>query len=216
MNASPTSSLSNEDALALYERLLANDPTAPSDLAVAYLDSLTDWLIKHNRRLHPNDCATAAEDAILALLKNPMTYNPKRQTLHVYLRMSAQRDLQNLLNSAQRRNKHRAGLEALVELSPVVRKYVQEQANPETVLERRESEATLNVDSPPISASVQAGLTPGEAKVLELMEVKERKTSVYAVALGISPLSFEEQKKEVKRVKDRLKKRLERVRSGDG
>src|SRR4051794_30161977 len=127
MAALSSPSLSNKEACALYERLLADDPTAQSDLAAAYLDSLTNWLIEHNRRLHPNDCATAAEDAILALIKNPTTYNPKRQTLEVYLRMSAQRDLQNLLNSARRRRKQRADLEALVELSPVVRKYVQEQ-----------------------------------------------------------------------------------------
>jgi hypothetical protein len=37
----------------IFERLLAGDPTAPADLAEAYLDDLTRWLIARNRRPPP-------------------------------------------------------------------------------------------------------------------------------------------------------------------
>ena len=80
MSVPPAALFSVEEAHALYERLLAEDPTAPSDLAVTYLDRLTTWLIARNPGVHPNDCATAAGDALLALIKNPRTYKPERQT----------------------------------------------------------------------------------------------------------------------------------------
>ncbi len=217
MTVSPVTSPSEEEARALYERLLAGDPTAPSDFAVAYLDCLTDWLVKHNwSTLHPNDCATAAGEAILALIKNPKTYNPKRQTLEVYLRKSAQGDLMNILRSERRHRKGRADWEA-VEHSSAAGKYLgDEETNPEFVLERRQEEARTTINLPSVPESVQAGLTSEEEKVLELIQMRERRTAVYAVALGISQLSFGEQKKEVKKVKDRLKKRLERARGSDG
>src|SRR6266850_1752361 len=124
MSVSPSPPLSTEEARTLYERLLTDDPTAPSDLAVAYLDRLTEWLIKHNR-VDPDDCATAAGEAILALIRKPKTYNPERQTLEVYLRISALGDLKNLLRSERRHSKRRADWEA-VELSSEVGKYLRD------------------------------------------------------------------------------------------
>lgn len=216
MTAPPTARFSAEEARALYERLLAEDPTAPSDLAVTYLDRLTTWLIAHNPRVHPNDCATAAGDAILALIKNPRTYKPERQTLEVYLRMSASGDLRNLLGAERRHREHRADWQA-VEHSPVVRKYLEDtEADPAHILEQREDEALMAVTSPSVAASLRAGLTPEEARVIELMQRQERKTALYAAALGISELAFKEQQREVKRVKDRLKKRLKRAGGRDG
>lgn len=203
---SPRSS-PDEEARGLHARLLTADPTAPSHLATTYLDRLIDWLIEYNPNIDLHYCITAAEDAILSLIKNPNTYKPERQTLEVYLRLSASGDLKNLLRSERRHNKHRIGLGA-VEHSSEMGKYLRsEAANPEAILEQRQEQSA---SLPLIPAVVQAGLTQEEMKTLELMQEKERKTPVYAAILGISHLSFKKQKKEVKRIKDRLKKRLER------
>ena len=43
------------------------------------------------------------------------------------------------------------------------------------------------------------------------MRLGERKTAAYALALGIADRPAAEQRREVKRVKDRLQKRLERA-----
>jgi hypothetical protein len=75
------------DRRGLHERLLAWNPTAPADLALAYLDRLAEWLMRVNPMIHPNDCSSAAEDAILKLIKNPGSYDPGKQTLEAYLRM---------------------------------------------------------------------------------------------------------------------------------
>ena len=61
-----------------------------------------------------------------------------------------------------------------------------------------------------ILTPVRQGLSTGEQRVLELMVQGERKTTVFAQALGIADRSPSEQEAEVKRVKDKLKKRLER------
>src|SRR5579872_4918993 len=116
---------SDEMGRSLHARLLAGEPDAQSDLAVAYLDSLAGWLIARNPRLDPDCCETAAEDAILALIKNPHTYDPARCPLESYLRMSAGGDLKNLLQKERRHSLRRADL-AAVELSHDLGKYVQD------------------------------------------------------------------------------------------
>ncbi|HVC33994.1 MAG TPA: hypothetical protein VNL16_10835 [Chloroflexota bacterium] len=201
---------------AIWERLCADDPTATLDLAAGYLDSLSDWLIRRNPRLHPHDCVTAAEDAILAVAKNPSTYQPELQTLSAYLRISASGDLKNILHSERRHAVRRVDLEA-VELSPKLGKYLWDQeADPATVLERDDEESLALAMARALPKGVQEGLNAVDARVLELMGSGERKTAAYAHVLGLDDRPLEVQRREVKRVKDRLKKRLERARDGDG
>jgi hypothetical protein len=66
-----------------------------------------------------------------------------------------------------------------------------------------------------VSSSVPEGFTDVEARVVELMLRGERKTQVYAEAYGIADLSPDEQRRIVKQVKDKLKKRLLRARRDD-
>lgn len=199
-------------ARALWERLLADDPTAPSDLAVAYLDPLITWLQRRWPALDPADAFTAASEAIINLAKDPRTYVPERQTLWYYLRMSARGDLKNLQAKEAR---HRSHLSAVswddVEHAPDLGKYVvDEAADPAEVVERVE-DLRARLRELKLPDRVRAGLAPEEEKVLELMRLNERRTELYARALGLEGLAPAEQRREVKRVKDRLKKRLERA-----
>ena len=75
----------DEEGWNLRARLLAGDTTASNDVVTAYLDYLADLLDKLYDRAQPDDCLTAAEDAILAFIKNPMSYDPERKTLRNYL-----------------------------------------------------------------------------------------------------------------------------------
>ena len=81
-----------------------------------------------------------------------------------------------------------------------------ESADPAVVFEATE------IDLGPELAVFLDSLPPEEKRVLPLMQDGERHTSAYAEVLGITQLSPLEQAREVKRVKDRLKKRLERWR----
>jgi hypothetical protein len=51
---------------------------------------------------------------------------------------------------------------------------------------------------------------PADRKVLQLMAMGERRTAVFAGAMGLSHLSAEQQRLEVKRAKDRIRKALQR------
>lgn len=194
----------------LRDRLLAGDATVSNDVAYAYLDDLTDWLTYRYPREHPNDCSTAAQDAILEFIRRPTTYDPERQSLKTYLRMSADGDMKNLLRAEHRHGKRRVNLELT---EPAVENRLRDDdANPAHILERRtEEEETSAKLRSLIPDWLAAGLTTEEVHVLGLMHVKERRTTVYAAALGISHLPFKEQQRKVKQVKDRLNKRKERM-----
>jgi hypothetical protein len=196
-------------ALEMHTRLCEGDPVAPADFAEAFLDCLATWLQRTNARIDPHICDEAAEDAILALIGNPRSFNPQRGTLDAYLRMSARGDLRNLLEKEARHRSRRAGIEA-VELSAADRNHLQVIVDPARIVEQAEELATPMRSH--IPASVRASLNGEEEAVLSLMAEGERKTEAYARILGILHLPPAAQRSEVKRVKDRLKRRLERAR----
>jgi RNA polymerase sigma factor (sigma-70 family) len=210
MNESPGSLPSRDDELALHRRLFKGDPTAPSDLAATYLGHLIGWLTSRNRRCDEHSCITAAEDALLSLAKQPQTYDPTRQSLAAYLRMSAQGDLRNALRSEQRHHQNRVA--ESVEQLTLARNKDGRDDHPARILEIEEETAKAMGHVLP---GVCEGLSEPERRVLDLILTGQRKTAVFAEALGISHLPVHDQRADVKRVKDKLKKRIEREASGD-
>lgn len=207
---------SEEHARDLYRRLLADDPVAPAEFAEAALEPLIAYLAAHNPGLDPHLHHTAAEDAVLALIKRPEAYDPRRGPLVLYLQRSAQGDLQNALAREGRLARRRTDLDA-VALSPERRKYLQDVgADPARIAQAREEVVEMIARRAQVPDRVRAGLTEGEARALALMRQGERKTGVYAEALGIAHLNAEAQRREVKRVKDRVQKRIERAGGDDG
>jgi hypothetical protein len=99
--------MSAEDALRLHRRLLERDPVAPAELAVAFLKPLIAWLQRTNPRIDPMMCQEAAGEAIVRFLINPTHYDPRRLGVEAFLRMAAQRDLQNLLRKERRHQQNR-------------------------------------------------------------------------------------------------------------
>jgi hypothetical protein len=124
--------------------------------------------------------------------------------LGAYLRMAARGDL---LNLRKREGKHQKGRVALA------------------VVEDEGEDGNLSVEEEPsvqLEAAEEAercrdllkamteDFTEEERRVLELMLAGERTTSVYASVLRLEELPANEREREVKKVKDRIKKRLER------
>jgi DNA-directed RNA polymerase specialized sigma24 family protein len=194
-----------EEGLRLHARLCAGDPTASADFAAAYLPWLEAWLGRRFPRVAPDLRADAAEDALVSLIKRPGAYVPGRGDLAAYLTMAARADLANLLRKERR---HRRALLPLqdVELSPAAGKYLVG-ADPAAARDAAEGEA----ERADFFAGVAAGLSPGERLALELLRRGERSTDVFAEALGLAGLPGPERAAEVKRVKDRVKKRLRRA-----
>ncbi len=196
------------DALRLLRCLLDGNPTAPADLAAAYLEPLAAGLSTANPRVDPQLCEEAAEEALCALYRNPHSYRPEEGlTLEAFLRMSARGDLRNLLH---KENKHQRGRRPwkVVEHSADGGNYLRRDDDPSLPLQIAEAARAAAVPD-----AVRAGLTETDLRVLELMLAKERSTAVYARAMELPPLPPEEERREVKRVKDRLQKRLDRARS---
>jgi hypothetical protein len=198
----------------LHRRLVSGDPTATADVAESYIDFLIAHLRKANRRVADEFLREAAGEALVSLFKNPIAFDPSRNKaecpLYSYLRMAAQRDLENRLRKESRHLKGGKNLKR-VALSQVDGKHLSRDQDPGLRLEINEEVAKAEHG---ILAEVEQGLDDSEKRVLSLMLAQERKTSVYAEALEISHLSKEEQKLRVKNVKGMLKKRLQRRNHG--
>ena len=118
--------------------------------------------------------------------------------------MAAKRDLQNILSKEQRRKKKSL---KNVELSEEAGKYLGADKEPAMILQLKEEAEKAERE---ILTAVRQGLSAGELQVLDLMLQGERKTAVFAEALGIADLPPSEQEALVQRVKNKLNKRLER------
>ncbi len=208
MAASNEHLISEEEEQALHRRLLDGDVTASADLATTFLDPLITWLMGRNSRDIPKDlCVEAAEDAVIALVKCPTSFKPsRRMRLFAYLCMSAQGDLRNILRREGRERQHEISLED-VELSGQAGKYLAEDGDQLRLLEIQEERTKVAEE---VVSPARDGLTEAELRALDLVLQGERKTAVFAEVLGIAHLPTKVQRTEVKRVKDKLKKRIER------
>lgn len=196
---------SADDAMRLYRRLLERDPVAPADFAVAFLKPLMAWLRRTNRAVDPVACEEAAGEAIVCFLNDPTKFDPQCLGVEAFLRMAAQRDLQNLLRKERRHQKNRRDWNVVERASPDG-KYLGREDDPSLplqIVEARQQQA--------LPAAQRKQLTDVEQRFWEQMQQGERRHSVFAVILGNTHLPEDEQRRQVKRVKDRLKKRQERA-----
>jgi len=199
----------SSDERKLHQRLIDRDETAPADVFVRYLDALIAVL----SRYHPGEVrrdktliSDAVTEALFKYIDKPARYDPDRKCLGDYLRMSAEGDLKNLQAKERRMTQGKESLEALVELRPEIwNSSVEAFSNPEQDLTEHELNERLR------------RLFPDEkdVEVVQMMLDGIRKTIFYADVLGIGHLPVDEQRTEVKRVKDRLTKVLRRADWGD-
>lgn len=203
MSVSPRRHVDREQERALHRRLVEDDPVAPAELAATYLASLFNWLKNRNRQVDEHLCEEAAEDALLVLIRNPASYHPDKRSLEAYLRMSGQGDLRNRLRKERKYlQRHRSWDD--VELHKEAGKYHgAENPVPDG------DEKPIRLES--IVTQENEKLSEPERRVMDLLQKGERRTAVFAEAFGVSHLPLQEQRREVKRVKDRLKIRLRRA-----
>jgi RNA polymerase sigma-70 factor (ECF subfamily) len=175
-------------------------------LAGSFLPSLLVHLQRANPAIHADLRETAAHDALISLIKNPASFDPARGDLAAYLRMSAQGDLINLLDKEGRHHQGRRPWH-LVEHADEGRNNLGRDDDPSLPLRIAEEQEQANRVAPGFDGP---GWTDAERRVVALMRRGERSTAVIADAMGLGSLPPEEQKREVKKVKDRIKKRLER------
>jgi RNA polymerase sigma factor (sigma-70 family) len=197
-----------QQEIELQRRLLRKEETAFSEVCKKYLDPLVD----HFTRIYSQDkkCSSelihdAVTDALIDLIENPSRFKPELLTLEGYLRMSAEGDLRNMLTKEKRRLKIvRTGSSESVELEAKARNMIDEGAeNPEQRIVDEEIDACLE----------ELFANKKDLKIAKLIFSNVRKTSIFAEILGIGHLPESDQKKQVKREKDRIKATLKRSRS---
>jgi RNA polymerase sigma-70 factor (ECF subfamily) len=195
----------------LHRRLMEFDPVAPSDLADAFVSHLVGWLRRTNSpKLDEHLIVDAAADAIFALSKKPDSYRiDGERSLFAYLQMSAKGDLKNALKKRTRQLGRQVELDS-VELSADVGNTAWDVDDPLDAMITAEEAEHIRRELLPI---VRAGLSAEECACLELYLDGERKTEPYAKALQIESLPIDEQRRQVKQVKDMLKQRIKRGRT---
>lgn len=193
---------SAEQAAELFAQLTASDPCATSDLAAAYIDPLIAHLCANNPYVDDHLCQEAAEQALVSLFKNPAQFKSDRGELAMYLKMSARKDLLNLLAREAKHHKNRTGLDS-VELDAAARNNDDEDEDPDRPTFKH-----------PALIDVIRDFSEEERIVFEFMRDGERCTEAFAAALGWEDLPRDEQSDRIKRVKDRIKQRLKRAVEG--
>ena len=182
----------------LYRRLCSGDPTAPAEFVEYWLDPLFRRLRRAYPHVDEDLVVDAVTDAILALIRHPSSYDPRRGSLGSYLWMSARGDLNNALER-QNRQRGREGPTDPVELLAHERNFRMQESIEEPAVETAGGQLLATV------------VDPVDRQVLALMLHGERRTEAYAEVLRITDLPPAEQRRIVKRHKDRIRKRLRRL-----
>jgi DNA-directed RNA polymerase specialized sigma24 family protein len=196
-----------EQIHAVYQRLLAQEADAPSDFIELLLDPLIAALEMRFPSLpDPDLISDVVTDTLILFVQTPEQYQPERGSLWHYLFMDAWGDIQNAVAKEHRRRTK------IVSLDPVAHDRADGNNIEEEVVQRLEFMSRMG------GKDVQAFLNelravipdPRDWQVVLFMLQGERSTSVFATVLGIEHLSITDQRKQVKKVKDRLHKRLKR------
>jgi hypothetical protein len=193
---------------ALHQRLLAGDVTAPRELAERLVPLVRRRLWRLERTVPDPAMVRSAIGLVIATyLRHPERFDPGRGGLVGYLTMEARGDVLNELDALSRRQNHERPADNLVEL---------ERPGRDSTVEDEALERVDPVDVPPdvVRAALQAlsELDEVDRRLLQMMADGVRSTAAYAAVLELSHLPVELQRKAVKQHKDRLGKRLERLR----
>jgi RNA polymerase sigma-70 factor (ECF subfamily) len=192
------------EEIELHNLILARDDRAFAMLCDRYLENAIQSIIQFNPKVHLTDSSLIPQiviDSFYSYFERPEKFNGAKQSLVRFLIMDAEADLKNAL-AKQKRLASR-----LVAIGPANENEL-ESDTPELRLINREAELILQAEL--------SGLFENEidVEIANLILLKERETGVYADVLKITHLDFEEQQREVKRHKDRIKKVLARKLKG--
>ena len=186
----------------VHERLCKGDPTAPAELAEEMMEVLVERLSYKYSNLPDTDLlAEAVSDALMDYIKRPEQFDPTQRGLFGFLVMAAEGDLKNALAKIDRRKEKEIQLESFEvdELGGNTR--------------NRTDELEEKIDSERMQDALDTLFDdPKDRAVVKLIMEGERATEVFAQVLELEALSEDQQRTEVKRNKDRIKKRLQRHR----
>lgn len=183
---------------AIHERLIGGRPTASLELFQAALDPLTRFL-RRSLRLSDEDAYDRAVDAIMTHVHKPATFDASKSSLWTFLCLVAQRRAKDVSRKGKNRGKLQEKYKAGIEEWGV-------QANNlhEAVEIAKDAETIMRLHGHTVAKNEM------ERRVLDLLLEEEKEVAVYAAAMEIAV--EEDAAVAVKRVQDRIKLRLKKVR----
>jgi RNA polymerase sigma-70 factor (ECF subfamily) len=198
-----------KEILVAYQRLISGEPDAPADLVELCLDPLIRTLqLRYPVLPDPEWARDIATDSLLSFVQDPSRYIPERGPLWSYLILDASRNLQNLIQKEERRWRRLVPLESVDLVASGGNSNVEEEVLDRLVPTLFAGQYDVNQ----IYEQLRREITdPRDWQVLRLLSEGERRTHAFAEVLGIAHLPADEQRKQVKRVKDRLRIRLKRL-----
>lgn len=197
----------------IHNRLVRGDKVASAELAEALLDDLVAKLKRRFSGESDHDLLVdAAIEAVMSYVKNPGQFDPDRRSLKGFLVMAADGDYRNLRDKRRRFRVHETGVEDVEESASARNKRIHTLADSDGVgplseaIHREDEEAYRRFLNETFVDQV-------DRQLADLVLSNERSTDRFSEVLGIQDEPIEQQRKIVKNHKDRIKKRLERLRS---
>jgi hypothetical protein len=184
----------------LTAELLAGQASAAGEIATEFLSPLIGYLRHKFPNVDPELCETAAEDAILILVRGETNYDVNKLELGAFLRVIGFRKLAKLHRKHTRRSRE-ISLESVAEPS--------DEGN-----YSQWEEETLSWDHPQLVGEM-ATFNPTDTQLLNLMRAGVRSHAEFAPVLGLASSTPADLAAEVKRNKDRIKTRLKRAVRGE-
>ena len=190
-----------------HNLILAEDDLALAKLFDFYGEKITaslkSWYSKYARQDEVL-ILEAVNEAFWGYYKNPHTFNPEHSTLKRFLEIAAERDLKNILEREKKYFK-KQNLPEDVELEE---KYWNSIKKDETLSDSQ----LIFEESLKLINNELAIYFDNETDIClaKLILTGERETETFSNLLGLEKLTIEEQRAEVKKHKDRIKKVLER------
>lgn len=185
------------------EILEGTNPTAFAQLSEFALPHLISFLQHEFRQVEPHLPETAAIDSLLTYYQAPQKYDPERVSLFAYLRMAARHDLLNALDKNKRQKRPLHNID-----EPTIQAQLLEDDAELVALSTWLDTADLAEQE--LLHRFEANLDSTDRQLFLLMLNGVRETEPYAEILQVSDLTLPEQRREVKRTKDRLTKSFSR------
>ncbi len=188
----------------LHAQLLAGDTHAANLIAEFLLAKLIRKVHAYFRSRDTQLVSDAVTDALLDYINKPHNFDASHgKGLGSFLLQEAQWRLETLQRSERRRVRRQQEFSAACQFEM------------ESVLsaENSQCDRLLNTDAPLeelLAQCAQAFLSPTDHAIIELMARGTRKTEDFASVMGLRHLESDARRKEVKRAKDRISKRLQR------
>jgi RNA polymerase sigma-70 factor (ECF subfamily) len=181
----------NENLKVIHQRLLKGDRIASEELILILLHRLSRELVEKFPRTDKHWIYDGVTDALLDYCNRPSTFDQNRGTsLERFLANAAWRNIANIIRGERRRKIREGRFMQNVELYESPGNIIQEQQKLKLLMAKLDD--------------------PIDRKIFEMRMNGERRTGEFAKILGVSHLPIIDQRKVVKRAKDRINKILQR------